>query len=184
MRSADAGSGFTRTAIGRPFCHSRKACAFSGPPEPGTATTTPRWDRSTGRVPTTRTPRLAVWLAEGSAAAGMAVADAAVAATATATTVTLSSRPRTRRLRCVPETVSLLYIADLDHGKTARPCVGSIAGTSASRVASWVGCDCCDTPEATVIAPLRGDRRKEESGDPGNGIPPRTLAGRSRPPPR
>src|SRR5690349_8586493 len=127
MRSADAGSGFTRTAIGRPFCHSRKACAFSGPPEPGTETTTPTCDGSTARVPTTRTPRAAVWLAEGAAAAGMAiagmaVADAAVAATATATAVTLSSRPRTRRLCCVPETVSLLCMADLDHGKAERPC--------------------------------------------------------------
>src|SRR5690349_1127057 len=122
MRSADAGSEFTWTAIGRPFCHSRKACAFSGPPEPGTETTTPTCDGSTARVPTTRTPRAAVRPAEGVAAAGIAVADAAVAATATATAATLSSRPRTRRLCCVPETVSLLCMADLDHGKAERPC--------------------------------------------------------------
>src|SRR5215831_13437993 len=99
MRSADAGRGFTRTAFGRPFSHSRKACAFSGPTEPGTATITPAWDASTAMVPTTRTPRPGEWLTEGPAAAG-----AAVAATAMATAVTLSSRRRTGRPRSASET--------------------------------------------------------------------------------
>src|SRR3954464_8561483 len=116
MRSADAGSGSTRTAFGRPFSHNRKACAFSGPPEPGTATITPTCDVSTAMVPTTRTPRPGAWLVEGPPAAG-----AAVAATAMATAVTPSSRPRTGRPRRVPETALLLFIADLDHRRAAWP---------------------------------------------------------------
>ena len=74
MRSADAGSVSTRTAFSRPFSHSRKACAVSGPPEPGTATITPACDVPTAMVPTTRTPRPGVGLLDGSADADTAVA--------------------------------------------------------------------------------------------------------------
>src|SRR3978361_1966005 len=99
MRSAEAGSGCTLTGTGRPFCHSRKAGAASGPPAPGTATITPTRDGSTATVPTTRTPRAGGWLAEDPVGwlAESATAGVADATTATTTAVTHSSRPRTRR---------------------------------------------------------------------------------------
>jgi len=104
------------TALENQFWDSRKACAFSGPPEPGTATIEPTCDVSTAMVPTTRTPRPGAGLVEEPTAAGVVVA-----ATARATAVTLSSRPRTGRLPCVPETARLPCIADLDHRRAAWP---------------------------------------------------------------
>jgi hypothetical protein len=57
------------TALENQFWDSRKACAFSGLPEPGTATIKPTCDVSTAMVPTTRTPRPGAGLVEEPTAA-------------------------------------------------------------------------------------------------------------------